>query len=252
MTGRGKSEYSQSVANALRLLGCFVEREERGISELSRELGLSKSAVARLVASLEAGRLLMQNAETGKYRLGAGFLLYGDLVRERSELSRALAPALTLLAEEYQATAHLAVLSGGELTIAAKVSAGPFRVYVLPAWAARCPSTPRPRQMPAGLDAKERAARCSTRPNCAASRTAPSRAARPWRRSFPLSSRAATPWTMARRTRASTASAARCSMPLAGAVAAVSVSGSRAALEPRRDEAVKFIRNLLREYGAGA
>ena len=81
MTGRGKSEYSQSVTNALRLLGCFVEREERGISELSRELGLSKSAVARLVASLEAGRLLMQNAETGKYRLGAGFLLYGDLVR---------------------------------------------------------------------------------------------------------------------------------------------------------------------------
>ena len=101
MTGRGKSEYSQSVTNALRLLGCFVEREEGGgISELSRELGLSKSAVARLVASLVAGRLLMQNAETGKYRLGAGFLLYGDLVRERSELSRALAPALTLLAED--------------------------------------------------------------------------------------------------------------------------------------------------------
>ena len=32
MTGRGKSEYSQSVTNALRLLGCFVEREERDIS----------------------------------------------------------------------------------------------------------------------------------------------------------------------------------------------------------------------------
>lgn len=75
MAERGKSEYSQSVTNALRLLGCFVEREERGISELSRELGLSKSAVARIVASLEDGRLLMQNAETGKYRLGTGFLL---------------------------------------------------------------------------------------------------------------------------------------------------------------------------------
>ena len=49
MAERGKSEYSQSVSNALRLLGCFVEREERGISELSRELGLSKSAVARIV-----------------------------------------------------------------------------------------------------------------------------------------------------------------------------------------------------------
>ena len=32
MAERGKSEYSQSVTNALRLLGCFVEREERGIA----------------------------------------------------------------------------------------------------------------------------------------------------------------------------------------------------------------------------
>ena len=75
MAERGKSEYSQSVSNALRLLGCFVEREERGISELSRELGLSKSAVARIVASHESGKFLLKNAETGKYRLGVGLLL---------------------------------------------------------------------------------------------------------------------------------------------------------------------------------
>ena len=129
MAERGKSEYSQSVSNALRLLGCFVEREERGISELSRELGLSKSAVARIVASLECGKFLLKNAETGKYRLGVGFLLYGSLVRERSELSRVLAPALSQLAEEFQATAHLAVLIGKELTIVNKVSAGSF-VYM--------------------------------------------------------------------------------------------------------------------------
>ena len=247
MTGRGKSEYSQSVTNALRLLGCFVEREERGISELSRELGLSKSAVARLVASLEAGRLLMQNAETGKYRLGAGFLLYGDLVRERSELSRALAPALTLLAEEYQATAHLAVLSGGELTIAAKVSAGPF-VYMssrvggtLPIHASatgKCLLAWMPMEQRRALLDKAELRRFTDS-------TITSREALEAELSAILARGCALDDGLY---------CIGCPvLDAAGrAVAAVSVSGSRAALEPRRDEAVKFIRNLLREYGAGA
>ena len=252
MTGRGKSEYSQSVANALRLLGCFVEREERGISELSRELALSKSAVARLVASLEAGRLLMQNAETGKYRLGAGLLLYGDLVRERSELSRALAPALTLLAEEYQATAHLAVLSGGELTIAAKVSAGPF-VYMssrvggtLPIHASstgKCLLAWMPmEQRRALLDKAE--LRRYTAPTITDPDALEAELAAIRERGYALDD-------------GETHEGLFCVgcpvLDAAGrAVAAVSVSGSRAALEPRRDEAVKFIRNHLREYGAGA
>lgn len=252
MTGRGKSEYSQSVTNALRLLGCFVEREERGISELSRELGLSKSAVARLVASLEAGRLLMQNAETGKYRLGAGFLLYGDLVRERSELSRALAPALTLLAEEYQATAHLAVLSGGELTIAAKVSAGPF-VYMssrvggtLPIHASatgKCLLAWMPmEQRRALLDKAE--LRRFTDSTITSREALEAELSAILARGYALDD-------------GETHEGLYCIgcpvLDAAGrAVAAVSVSGSRAALEPRRDEAVKFIRDLLREYGAGA
>ena len=34
MAARGEREFSQSVDNAIRLLNCFVDKEERGISEL--------------------------------------------------------------------------------------------------------------------------------------------------------------------------------------------------------------------------
>lgn len=249
MAERGKSEYSQSVTNALRLLGCFVEREERGISELSRELGLSKSAVARIVASLEDGRLLMQNPETGKYRLGTGFLLYGSLVRDRNELSRALAPALTQLAEEYQSTAHLAVLDGGELTIVNKVSAGPF-VYMssrvggtLPIHASatgKCILAwlppERRRELIENAELRRYTATTITDPDALEAELAAIR-----ERGYALDD-------------GETHEGLFCiGCPVLDAsgrvAAAVSVSGSRAALEPRLDQVVASIRDKLKNYG---
>ena len=252
MPERGKSEYSQSVTNALRLLSCFIEREERGISELARELSLSKSSVARLVASLEEGRLLMQNQETGKYRLGTGFLLYGDLVRERSELARALAPALSQLAEEYQATAHLAVLSAGELTIVYKVSAGPF-VYMSSRVGGTLPihasATGKcilawlpPEQRSELLDSAELRKFTDTTITTREGLEAELGTIRV--RGYALDD-------------GETHDGLYCiGCPVlnrAGrAIAAVSISGSRAALEPRRAEAVERIQRLLKDYGAGA
>lgn len=129
MEEKGKKEFSRSVDNAVRLIACYADKEERGISELARELDLSKASVARIVASLEKGRFLMQNPETGKYRLGVGMMLYGSLARERNELANALAPAMRNIAQKYQSTTHLATLTGSELMIINKISAGPF-VYM--------------------------------------------------------------------------------------------------------------------------
>ncbi len=129
MAVRGEKEYSQSVDNSIRLLRCFIDKEERGISELSRELDMSKASVSRIVAALERGRFLMQNPDTGRYRLGIGLMFFGELVHERNELARALSPLMHDLAEKYQSTTHLAVISGSDVMIISKVSAGPF-VYM--------------------------------------------------------------------------------------------------------------------------
>ena len=129
MAARGEREFSQSVDNAIRLLNCFIDKEERGISELARELDMSKASVSRIVAALERGRFLMQNTDTGRYRLGIGLMFFGELVHERNELARALSPLMHELAEAYQSTTHLAVIDGSDLMIIAKISAGPF-VYM--------------------------------------------------------------------------------------------------------------------------
>lgn len=129
MDSRKEKDYSQTVDRAVKILQCFVDREELGISELAKELGLGKSSVFRMVAALERNGLMMQNPDTGKYRLGVGFLLLGSLVQERNELSRALNPIMQDIAEHFQATTHLAVLTGKDVTIINKISAGPI-VYM--------------------------------------------------------------------------------------------------------------------------
>ena len=60
-----------SVRNAARVLRAFSRAgQELGITELARQLGLSKSTVHRLVTTLTAERLLERGSTPGRYRLG--------------------------------------------------------------------------------------------------------------------------------------------------------------------------------------
>lgn len=60
----------RSVERALDILMCFVDKSELGLTEISKKVGLNKSTVFRLVASLENKGFLMRNEENEKYRLG--------------------------------------------------------------------------------------------------------------------------------------------------------------------------------------
>ena len=88
-----------TVRNAARVLKAFLTREESiGVSELSRRLGLGKSAVHRLLTTLLAEGLVEQDPRTGGYRLGivmferperSGNVISdwaGDLARRRGTL----------------------------------------------------------------------------------------------------------------------------------------------------------------------
>lgn len=121
-----KRDSSQSTENALRLIDCFIDKEECGISELSRELGLGKTSVARLVVALESRKFLMINPATRKYRLGIRMMLFGSLCQERHELAHASSAAMLALSQKYQATTHLSVRYGTEVMVINKISSGPF------------------------------------------------------------------------------------------------------------------------------
>ena len=111
----GKAGRLSSVAMAIKLLKAFSEDEtEFGISALAKRLGVAKSTVHRLAATLLSEGLLEQDPVTGKYRLGIALFRLGTLVRRRLNVSNEARPYLFELREITNETVHLAILDGSE------------------------------------------------------------------------------------------------------------------------------------------
>ena len=105
-----------SVRNAARVLRAFSRAgQELGITELSRQLGLGKSTVHRLVSTLTAERLLERGSTPGRYRLGLVLYELGSNVTEHVDLHQAALPVLTTLRHETGEMVHVAVLDGLEV-----------------------------------------------------------------------------------------------------------------------------------------
>ena len=100
-----------SVANAIRLTKAFSENEyEMGISALAQRLGLAKSTVHRLAATLTGAGFLEQNGDTGKYRLGVALFELGALVRRRMDVANEARPHLRELLEKTGETVQLGIV----------------------------------------------------------------------------------------------------------------------------------------------
>jgi DNA-binding IclR family transcriptional regulator len=88
----------QSVDRALTILELLARDGEAGVTDIAAGLGVHKSTAFRLLATLESHRLVEQDGDRGRYRLGVGNLrLAGattarlDLVQEARPVSRQLA-----------------------------------------------------------------------------------------------------------------------------------------------------------------
>ncbi len=122
-------EVNQTVIKAFRIIECFSDDEELGITELAKKINAGKTVTERLVASLQEFGYLRQNEGNKKYRLGLRFAYWGNLVQERNELVQVVEPYLKELSRKYNVTAHMAVRDNDEALIVAKVVGGPF-VYM--------------------------------------------------------------------------------------------------------------------------
>jgi IclR family transcriptional regulator, KDG regulon repressor len=113
---RPQPQRLSSVGAAIKLLNAFSEDEtEFGISNLAKRLGLAKSTVHRLATTLVADRLLEQDPQSGKYRLGIALFRLGALVRRRMDVSSEARPFLFDLRKKTNETVHLAILDGAEI-----------------------------------------------------------------------------------------------------------------------------------------
>src|SRR5438552_14993774 len=108
--------YSQSLERGLAILSAFKSgRPLLGVSELGREIGLSRSTAHRYVATLAALGYLQQDGSTKKYRLGPRVLDLGFSAINSMELREVAAPHLQALSDETGHTVNMAVLDGADI-----------------------------------------------------------------------------------------------------------------------------------------
>ncbi|MFQ6079053.1 MAG: IclR family transcriptional regulator [Thermodesulfobacteriota bacterium] len=112
MARREKKSYViQSVTNALNLLETFKgDRDELGVTELSKRLGLHKNNIFRLLATLEARGYIEQNKATENYRLGVQSLGLGQAFIKQIGLVRQAKPFLKEIVKECNEKANIGTI----------------------------------------------------------------------------------------------------------------------------------------------
>lgn len=113
------AETSQTLDRGLRVLKLLADTDHGlTVTELSTKLGVNRTVIYRLLATLEQHALIRRDLG-GRARVGLGVLRLGrqvhPLVRE------AALPALRSLAEDVGATAHLTLVDGSDALAVAVV-----------------------------------------------------------------------------------------------------------------------------------
>ena len=112
----------KTVERAMRLLQAFShDRAEFSVGELSRELGIHKSIVSRLVSALRRSRMLDQDPQTRRVCIGVGAFRLGSIFANRQSIVQRVTPFLGLLVARTGQSAHAAVLDGTLALVVASV-----------------------------------------------------------------------------------------------------------------------------------
>lgn len=122
---------STTIRKALRIVEMLAEREEPwSISELARQLEMSKSNAHFLLSALRANGYVEQDVSTKQYFLTLKLWELGTRVLGRLDLRRIASPYLASLAEATSETVNLAILDHGEVLYVHKIdSPMPVRAY---------------------------------------------------------------------------------------------------------------------------
>lgn len=129
-----RNELLMSVKNALKILNSFSEDEPvKKITDLARELGVSKSAVSRLMSTMATEGFVVKEKDSQKYRLGLSVLNLAGIVTSSMDIHKEAFPVLEHLSKSLDETCHLVILEGTEAVYLLKFeSSHPFRVSTHP------------------------------------------------------------------------------------------------------------------------
>jgi IclR family transcriptional regulator, KDG regulon repressor len=112
----------QSLDRALDILEKLVEVDGGcGVTELGNSLGLHKSTIYRLLATLHYRGYVEQDPVSRDYRVGLKLLEIGSMVLNKLDLRTQAKPFLIELMKETKETIHLGVMNRGEIVYIDKV-----------------------------------------------------------------------------------------------------------------------------------
>lgn len=104
-----------SVDRAISVLQVLARGGPETVTEIAAQLGLHKSTVFRLLATLEARGLVEQNTSRGRYRLGYGVVQLAAGAAKKHDLSVISRPICQELAEVVGETVNIAVPDGTDV-----------------------------------------------------------------------------------------------------------------------------------------
>ncbi len=134
------SQSVRAVERALDILLCFSrETPELTMTQIADQVGMHRSTVHRLLATLEGKRFVQRDPVTGIYRLGIRLLQMAYLTLEHNGLRQLAMPFLHRLCEQHQENVDLAVLDDTDV-IFLDVIEGPQRVKLASAIGQRLPA----------------------------------------------------------------------------------------------------------------
>ncbi len=105
----------KSLQKALEVLGCFVEKQPLGVTEISEKLGLYKSNVHNILTTFKAMGYLEQDPDSGKFRLGMAIFTLSRALRENLDISRIALPFMRRIADESGEVVYLSIPRGDEV-----------------------------------------------------------------------------------------------------------------------------------------
>lgn len=114
-TSEPRSTTVHSVDRAISVLQVLARRGAIGVTQISQELGVHKSTVFRLLATLEARGMVEQSASRGEYQLGYGVVQLAAGATRQYDLSVISRPICMELAEAVGETVSIAISDGEQI-----------------------------------------------------------------------------------------------------------------------------------------
>ena len=139
-TAKERAQVLKSVDLALRVMESLRDvNSERGVTELARELEVSKATAYRTLATLERRRYVSQNPASGRYRLGPALRRFSQVALDQVDLPVEARSYMEGLRDRTGEAVHLAVLDADCALYISKAE-GLRPVQVVSSIGERCPA----------------------------------------------------------------------------------------------------------------